>query len=325
MKHLILIATILGLAACEADTPNQSVTTCSSNAECGGGKVCVENGTGAILTAALSDACDCDWTPSICEPGDRCSGDKCACDLDCAHQDPCVEDAHCDTWCPTGTDPDCAGNPDDGKYCDDARGTGGGGTGGGGIDAGSTGGGGTGGGAPTADTSSGEPDEGGAQPAAPKGTCIFPPGSSQSGGGVEVGDPCTADEYEGDLHVCNGTQELECKEGNDSAYEWVLDKDCADTDRKCSAGSCVAAASGGSCDNPGAKTKAYCDGDDDCGPVLTCMKPCPSCSKSCNLPCGSGDEGDALCASYGAGTCPSKSCTMCFPVCNKPPTRCEPL
>ena len=25
--------------------------------------------------------------------------------------------AGCDTWCPTDEDPDCAGEPDDGKYC----------------------------------------------------------------------------------------------------------------------------------------------------------------------------------------------------------------
>jgi hypothetical protein len=81
---------------------------------------------------------------------------------------------------------------------------------------------------------------------------------------------------------------------------------------------------GPSCDNPGAKFKASCTTDAECGPVLTCMKPCPSCDESCNLPCGTGDEGDALCASYGAGTCPAKTCTECYPVCDQAPTSCGP-
>ena len=76
-----------------------------------------------------------------------------------------------------------------------------------------------------------------------------------------------------------------------------------------------------SCGHPGYTFKSYCSSSADCGPVLTCMKPCPSCDKTCNLPCGGGG-GDALCAGYGAGTCRPAQCSSCFAVCSSAPTSC---
>ena len=65
---------------------------------------------------------NCDWTPAVCDAQFRCDAGvavprPCFCDPDCyAHTAtgelleimlPCDEDGHCDTWCPTDTDPDC--------------------------------------------------------------------------------------------------------------------------------------------------------------------------------------------------------------------------
>lgn len=68
---------------------------------------------------------NCNWTDGVCDAQFRCSNKRCFCDPDCYDDaaDPivampaCGEDGHCDTWCPTGEDADCAGNADDGKYC----------------------------------------------------------------------------------------------------------------------------------------------------------------------------------------------------------------
>jgi hypothetical protein len=68
---------------------------------------------------------NCNWTDGVCDAQFRCSLKRCFCDPDCYNDavDPmeampaCAEDGHCDTWCPTGEDADCAGNADDGKYC----------------------------------------------------------------------------------------------------------------------------------------------------------------------------------------------------------------
>ncbi|GMV41835.1 MAG: hypothetical protein AMXMBFR64_35510 [Myxococcales bacterium] len=240
------------LGSCESD-PASPATPCNESAECGGGQVCVHAGTGEVLgSLALKADCTCDYNP-VCEAAMKCSSGKCSCDPECNHGEACGADGHCDTWCPTGVDADCAGSPDDGKYCasEPAPPTS--------LDAGTGGADVTGAGA--------QPD-----PVQPTfaGTCAPSPSSAAPGVGGSGGDP-------------------------------------------------------GACGDPGAKTKASCKEDGECGPVLTCMKPCPSCEKTCNLPCGTGDEGDALCASYGAGICPEKTCTMCFPVCSKPPTRCTPL
>ncbi len=78
------------------------------------------------------------------------------------------------------------------------------------------------------------------------------------------------------------------------------------------------------CLEPGLRFKASCHADSDCGPVLTCMKPCPSCESTCNLPCGGEERGDAWCESFGAGECGAKSCSECYPVCRSAPTQCGP-
>jgi|GEM_PF-2852274 len=68
----------------------------------------------------------CDFNPGVCEIQFKCNTIPCFCDEDCyvkntdgtwATPPTCTSDGHCDTWCVKGTDPDCANNPDDGKYC----------------------------------------------------------------------------------------------------------------------------------------------------------------------------------------------------------------
>jgi hypothetical protein len=65
---------------------------------------------GKTDNAAEGCACDCDYFSGICEAAEQNSAVACACDPDCeAGGVPCAFDDHCDTWCPTGADPDCAG------------------------------------------------------------------------------------------------------------------------------------------------------------------------------------------------------------------------
>ena len=96
---------------------------------------CVGADAQAILTAwfegAYTDVMspntrNCDWTPLICDTQFRCNAIHCFCDPDCYVKDAdgnyetppsCSDDGHCDSWCPTGGDVDCAGDADDGKYC----------------------------------------------------------------------------------------------------------------------------------------------------------------------------------------------------------------
>ncbi|NUN14159.1 MAG: hypothetical protein HUU55_11045 [Myxococcales bacterium] len=70
------------------------------------------------------NSCSCDYWGFVCEASEKCTSTPCDCDADCADVctdatliAPCGADDHCDTWCPTGVDPDCAGDPEDGKYC----------------------------------------------------------------------------------------------------------------------------------------------------------------------------------------------------------------
>ena len=79
--------------------------------------------------SSKSDTCDCDYWGFVCEAAAKCSTHPCPCDPDCAgsvgHDEilvgeiaACNADEHCDSWCPTGADPDCEGHEWDGKQCD---------------------------------------------------------------------------------------------------------------------------------------------------------------------------------------------------------------
>lgn len=81
---------------------------------------------GAYTDVMSANTRNCDWAPMICDTQFRCNGIHCFCDPDCYIKDAngnweappvCAADGHCDSWCPIFTDPDCAGHPDDGKYC----------------------------------------------------------------------------------------------------------------------------------------------------------------------------------------------------------------
>jgi hypothetical protein len=85
---------------------------------------CNPNVPGVGTSGDATATCACDFWGFVCEAKDQCSAVVCDCDPDC--QDtctanellaPCRTDGHCDTYCPTGTDPDCVGDPDDGKFC----------------------------------------------------------------------------------------------------------------------------------------------------------------------------------------------------------------
>lgn len=60
--------------------------------------------------------------PDVCEVISKCTTSNCLCDTDCTPPDgslklACAEDGHCDSYCEQGADPDCAGDPKDGKFC----------------------------------------------------------------------------------------------------------------------------------------------------------------------------------------------------------------
>ena len=82
---------------------------------------CNPNVPGKGESAQQNPSCDCDYWGFVCEAASQCSSTACDCDPDCAHPtetiEPCGADLHCDTWCPTGTDWDCANLSEDGKYC----------------------------------------------------------------------------------------------------------------------------------------------------------------------------------------------------------------
>jgi hypothetical protein len=51
--------------------------------------------------------CSCDYN-EFCEAAAKGSSSTCTCDTDCAGgKSACSADYHCDTFCPTGVDPDC--------------------------------------------------------------------------------------------------------------------------------------------------------------------------------------------------------------------------
>ncbi len=84
--------------------------------------LCVEDGRcnpGCILDPDC-EGCGCDYNDGICEAAFRCNPVTCSCDRDClrGERHACDPDDHCDSWCPRGLDPDCEGDPDDGKYCE---------------------------------------------------------------------------------------------------------------------------------------------------------------------------------------------------------------
>lgn len=86
---------------------------CNYDPDCGSGPDCTNDNwcnpdcaTGGDPDCAV--ACTCDYHDGICEPTAKESSAACACDDDCAGgKTPCGDDGHCDTWCPSGTDPDC--------------------------------------------------------------------------------------------------------------------------------------------------------------------------------------------------------------------------
>lgn len=96
---------------CEAAERGSDVA-CACDPDCsGGGEACSADARCDTWCPANVDpdcACNCDYNDGICEAASRDSSATCRCDADCADgHEACEADAHCDTWCPTGVDPDC--------------------------------------------------------------------------------------------------------------------------------------------------------------------------------------------------------------------------
>lgn len=98
--------------ACACDWDCQDADPCSKDGHC---DLWCPKGTDLDCPD-----CDCDYNQNVCEAAVKCSTTICDCDIDCAEGAflPCSADNHCDSWCPTDADPDCANDPDkNGKYC----------------------------------------------------------------------------------------------------------------------------------------------------------------------------------------------------------------
>lgn len=107
--------------ACDASEPG-STAACACDADCAASPPCDADEACDDWCPEGVDpdcaACDCDFYSGFCEAAAVGSTDRCACDGDCTgtHR-ACEGDSHCDTWCPSDVDPDCA--PCDCDYTDD--------------------------------------------------------------------------------------------------------------------------------------------------------------------------------------------------------------
>jgi len=116
---------------CTDECAAQSDTQCNTSGS--GYQVCDYYGVSTCLTwgptincgvdevctgGSCVVSCDCDFYAGICEPDSPGSTTACACDPDCTGGTPCDSDGHCDTWCPSGADPDCTCACDYNEYCE---------------------------------------------------------------------------------------------------------------------------------------------------------------------------------------------------------------
>jgi len=96
---------------CEADSPN-TTTPCSCDPDCG--TPCQADGYCDYWCAPGADddcGCICDFN-EYCEAEAQGSSTSCPCDIDCElHEYACSDDGHCDSYCPSGVDPDCGEDP----------------------------------------------------------------------------------------------------------------------------------------------------------------------------------------------------------------------
>lgn len=96
---------------CEAEAPGSS-TACACDGDCG--TACGADGHCDTWCPSGTDPdcdCSCDFN-EYCEAAAQGSSDTCACDPDCELNEwACDDDGHCDTWCPSGVDPDCNADP----------------------------------------------------------------------------------------------------------------------------------------------------------------------------------------------------------------------
>jgi hypothetical protein len=95
---------------CEPAAPGASAP-CACDPDCAGGAApCTADGHCDSWCPPETDpdcACDCQFN-EYCEAAAPGSVATCACDRDCEpHDVACMDDGHCDVFCPDGVDPDC--------------------------------------------------------------------------------------------------------------------------------------------------------------------------------------------------------------------------
>lgn len=96
---------------CEAGAPN-TTTPCACDPDCG--TPCESDGYCDDWCTPPQDpdcGCSCN-TNEYCEAEYAGTADTCSCDFDCEpHEYACMDDAYCDSRCPSGVDPDCGEDP----------------------------------------------------------------------------------------------------------------------------------------------------------------------------------------------------------------------
>lgn len=98
---------------CEAAVEGSS-EACACDPDCDGAEACGSDGHCDSWCPPGVDpdcGCSCDYN-AYCEAAAPGTADTCPCDPDCElHEQACSDDAHCDTYCPEGQDPDCGQDP----------------------------------------------------------------------------------------------------------------------------------------------------------------------------------------------------------------------
>lgn len=61
---------------------------------------------------------------------------------------------------------------------------------------------------------------------------------------ANAGDPCSAQQYEDDAHLCSGVLALECKGDSENGYFWEVEDDCGSLGQACKDGECVTGGGG---------------------------------------------------------------------------------
>jgi hypothetical protein len=93
-------------------TASGSATPCACDPDCAARSACSDDDYCDTACPENTDPncrCNCNYNENVCEARARGSREACICDIDCVPAgQACTRDSHCDSWCPSGVDPDCA-------------------------------------------------------------------------------------------------------------------------------------------------------------------------------------------------------------------------